>query len=75
MFNDDCMDHLSETGDKPKIANKDISERRIRSYKFHLLLWRVITYRLVDTSFNWLAGLFSGERLNRVLALQETVAN
>ena len=69
------MDHLSETGDKPKIANKDISERRIRSYKVHLLLWRVVTYRLVDTSFNWLAGLFSGERLNRVLALQETVAN
>ena len=60
---------------KPKIAYKDISERRIRSYKVHLLRWRVVSYRLVDTSFNCVAGLFSGERLNRVLALQGTVAN
>ena len=32
-------------------------------------------YRLVITSFNWLAGLFSGERLHRVLALRGTDAN
>ena len=39
-----------------------------------MVLWRVVTYRLADISFNRLA-LYSGERLNRVLALRGTVAN
>ena len=58
---------------KPEIAYKDVTERRT-DFVHTKLLWRVVTYRLADISFNRLT-LFSGERLNRVLALRGTVAN
>ena len=49
-------------------------EEDLISFVQSSLLWRVVTYRLADVSFNWLACFQAGERLNRVLALRGTVA-
>ena len=75
MFNDDCMDHLSETGDKRLLLSYLNLKSLTKISRKEEFVHTKFTYRLVDTSFDWLAGLFSGERLNRVLALRGTDAN
>ena len=80
MFNDDCMDHLSETGDKRLLLSylnlKSLTKISLKEEFVHTkftYFCGVVTYRLVDTSFNWLSGLFSGERLNQGQSMLQIV--